>query len=67
MNISKIKQLEEYQVGRGFLYENIILHKTFNISKNGDSVISENINIPRRSMTGILCLVNPSITYINIV
>ena len=24
---------EEYQVGRGFLYENIILHKTFNISK----------------------------------
>ena len=24
----------EYQVGRGFLYEKIILHKTFNISKD---------------------------------
>ena len=31
----------EYQVGRvRFLYENIILHKTFNISEGGDSVIN---------------------------
>ena len=47
---------EEYQVGRGFLYEKIILHKTFNISKDTDSVINEHVNVPRRSMTGILCL-----------
>ena len=41
---------EEYQVGRGFLYEKIILHKTFNISENTDSVINEHVNVPRRSM-----------------
>lgn len=45
-----------YQVGRGFFYENIILHKEFIISKPNDSVINESINIPRKSMTGILCL-----------
>ena len=45
-----------YQVGCGFLYENIVLHKTFNISKATDTVINEQINIPRPSMTGILCL-----------
>ena len=47
---------EGYQVGCGFLYENIVLHKTFNISKATDTVINEHVNIPRRSMTGILCL-----------
>ena len=61
----------EYQVGRGFLYENI--------SKGDDSVINEHINIPRRSTTGILCFfteyfvperdsekfVNPKITSVN--
>ena len=45
-----------YQVGKGFLYENVILHKTFTISKPNDSVINEHINLPRRSMTGVLCL-----------
>lgn len=70
-----------YQVGRGFFYENIILHKEFIISKPNDSVINESINIPRRSMTGILCLftedynagardpekfVNPNITSVDI-
>ena len=44
-----------YQVGRGFMYENVILHKTFTISKPNDSVINQHINLPRRSMTGILC------------
>ena len=72
---------EEYQVGRGFLYEKIILHKTSNISKGTDSVINEHLNVPRRSMTGILCglfteesvagtrdsekFVNPMITSVN--
>ena len=64
----------------GFLYENIVLHKTFNISKATDAIINEHVNIPRRSMTGILCLfteafkagkrdsekfVNPKITSVN--
>ena len=69
-----------YQVGCGFLYENIVLHKTFNISKATDAIINEHVNIPRRSMIGILCLftevftdgtrdsekfVNPNITSVN--
>ena len=70
-----------YQVGKVFFYENVLLHKTFTISKPNDSFINENINLPRRSMTGILCLftdgygggardsekfVNPNITSIKI-
>lgn len=45
-----------YQVGKGFFYENIILHKTVTISKPNTSVIEEHINFPRRSMEGIFCL-----------
>ena len=45
-----------YQVGKGFYYENVILHKTISISKQNDSIINEHVNLPRRSMTGILCL-----------
>ena len=44
--------------GKGFYYENILLHKTFEISKPDDSVINEHVNVSRRSMTGILCLFN---------
>ena len=51
-----------YATGKGFYYENILLHKTFEISKLNDSVINEHVNVPRRSMTGILCLFNYSIT-----
>ena len=29
-----------YQTGRGFYYENILLHKTFTISKPNDSVVT---------------------------
>ena len=70
-----------YQIGKGFFYENIILHKTIPISKPNDSIINEHVNLPRRSMTGILCLfeedykegerdsekfVNPDINSVNI-
>ena len=73
--------LSTYQVGKGVFYGNVILHKTFTISRGNDSVIYEHVNIPRRSMTGILCLftdrydegdrdsenfVNPGITSIKI-
>ena len=70
-----------YQVGKGFYYENVLLYKSFPISKPNVSVINEHINLSRRSMTGILCLfekdydegkrdsekfVNPDIKSINI-
>ena len=45
-----------YQIGRGLQYENIILHKTFTIANKTDEVINQHINLPRKSMTGILCL-----------
>ena len=45
-----------YQVGKGFFYENITLHKTFTFSIGGDGVINQHINLPRRSMTGVLFL-----------
>ena len=51
-----------YASGKGFFYENVLLHKTFEISKTDDSVINEHINVPRRSMSGILCLFNDAIT-----
>ena len=51
-----------YQTGKGFFYENILLHKIFTISTPNDSFINENINLPRRSMTGILCLFTESNT-----
>ena len=47
-----------YNSGKGFFYENVLLHKTFEISKPDDSVINEHINVPRRSMSGVLCLFN---------
>ena len=62
------------------MYENIVLHKTFNIAEATDAIINEHVNIPRRSVTGILCLfteaftagtrdsekfVNPEITSVN--
>ena len=51
-----------YSTGKGFFYENVLLHKTFEISKPDDSVINEHVNVPRRSMSGILCLFNDTIT-----
>jgi len=51
-----------YQVSKGFYYENILLHKTFTIDKAATTVVNEHVNIPRRSMTGILCLFTESYT-----
>ena len=45
-----------YTNGKGFTYEKVLLHKTFTISEANDSVINQHVNVPRRSMTGILCL-----------
>ena len=51
-----------YNSGKGFFYENVQLHKTFELDKATTSVINEHINVPRRSMSGILCLFNDAIT-----
>ena len=51
-----------YVSGKGFYYENVLLHKIFEISKPGDSVINVHVNVSRRSMTGILCIFNDTIT-----
>ena len=45
-----------YKTNHAFCYEHILHHKTFAFSKPNDSVINEHINVPRRSMTGILLL-----------
>ena len=73
--------LEAYKVGHAFFYENVLRHKTFTLSKPNDSVINEHVNVPRRSMTGLLFLftapsvagtrdsekfVNPDITSVKI-
>ena len=73
--------LSQYQVGKGFQYEHVVKNKTFTIDKANDSVINEQVNIPRRSMSGILFLfiegygegsrnsekfVNPEITSVTI-
>ena len=73
--------LEAYKVGHVFFYENVLRHKTFTISKPNDNMINEHVNIPRRSMTGLLFLlmvlftaetrdsekfVNPDITSVKI-
>ena len=39
-----------YKNNHAFFYENILHHKTFTFSKPNDSVINEQINVPKRSM-----------------
>ena len=75
------RALEAYKVGHAFFYENVLRHKIFTFSKPNDSVINEHVNVPRRSMTGLLFLftapsvagtrdsekfVNPDITSVKI-
>ena len=45
-----------YQIGKGFFYENVTLHKTFTFLTGADEVINQHVNLPRRSMSGILFL-----------
>ena len=51
-----------YVSGKGFFYENVQLYKTFELDKSTTTVINEHVNVPRRSMSGILCLFNNVIT-----
>ena len=61
-NFSQIKRKQLIKIITLFFYENILHHKTFTFSKPNDSVINEQINVPRRSMTGILLLLTENPT-----
>ena len=45
-----------YQIGKTFTYDYISLEKTFIISLATDEIINQQINIPRRSIQGLLLL-----------
>ena len=45
-----------YLNGKALFYEDINHQKTITVRKNLDSLINESINIPHRSMKGILML-----------
>ena len=45
-----------YKNGKRLMYEHITHHKTISFSKGTDSIINECINVPRRSMKGLLLL-----------
>ena len=45
-----------YRNGKRFMFEHVAHHKTITIAKGTDSIINESINVPRRSMKGLLLL-----------
>ena len=45
-----------YNNGKRLMYEHVTHHKTISFSKGTDSIINESINVPRRSMKGLLLL-----------
>ena len=56
MNTWLVRHKQLIRLEKDSFYENVTLHKTFTFSIGGDGVINQHINLPRRSMTGILCL-----------
>ena len=45
-----------YKNGKRLMYEHVTHHKTITFSKGTDSIINASINVPRRSMKGLLLL-----------
>ena len=45
-----------YKAGKMYFYDNVTLLKTCTVARNTDSVINHTVDIPRRSMKGILLL-----------
>ena len=45
-----------YLNGKMILFEHVNPHKTISIAKGIDSIFNESINVPRRSMKGLLLL-----------
>ncbi|PFX21218.1 hypothetical protein AWC38_SpisGene14301 [Stylophora pistillata] len=48
--------LSKYKNGKRVMYEHITHLKTMSIDKGSDTIINESINVPRRSMKGLLLL-----------
>ena len=46
--------LSNYRNGKGFVYEHVTHLKTISVDKGSDTIINESINVPRRSMKGLL-------------
>ena len=45
-----------YCGGKMFFYDHETLHKTLTVSRGADSIVNETVNVPRRSMKGLLIL-----------
>ena len=45
-----------YLNSKDFMYEHVTHHKTLTVNKADDTIINESINVPHRSMKGILLL-----------
>ena len=48
--------MSNYLNGKRFMYEHVTRHKTISFAAGTTSIIDESINVPRRSMKGILLL-----------
>ncbi|CAH3132969.1 unnamed protein product, partial [Pocillopora meandrina] len=46
--------VNNYKNGEGFMYEHVTHLKTISVDKGSDTIINENINVPRKSMKGLL-------------
>ena len=73
--------MAEYSAGKAFLYDHITLYKTSSFLDKTDELITQTVNVPRRSLMGLLLLfvkpheagkrnseafVNPNITNVNV-
>ena len=47
-----------YKNGKRFVYEHVTHLKTVSVNKGLDTIINESINVPRRSMEGLVLLFN---------
>lgn len=45
-----------YRSGKMFFYDHVSLHKTLIVKRDTDTILNETINVPRRSMKGLLLL-----------
>ncbi|PFX12140.1 hypothetical protein AWC38_SpisGene23950 [Stylophora pistillata] len=54
--------LSNYKNGKRFMYEHITHLKTISVDKGSDTIVNESINVPRRSMKGLLLLLYETYT-----
>ena len=51
--------LSNYKNGKRFIYEHVGHLKTISVNKRSDTIINKGINVPRRSMQGLLLFCEP--------